>query len=546
MVKCLGYIAIVVLAISILSPQVYGDIEVNEVLSNEPGGQVSLEWVELYNNSDSAKYLSFYTVQFADTVFNFPGATLGAHDFMVVCRRLITSGGTAGFESVWGNNSGIWGDDASESYPIYQFIGMALNNDSGTVVLKYGGVTKSTFKWITTGADGVSWERFSPGSTAISNCIDPRSGTPGMINSITPGNSDLSFLSISAEPQLSGNTILYFTVADIGLSYESGKQLNLYYDLDRDGIVTNADLIEIIDLPAMNVNDTFNLITVLELEGTYPTILGLLPDDDRLANNVRSLTVPGRDFPPVVISEFLADPQAPLGTEWVELKNISDSMIDLRSWLLGDTLSLHPVSSGHYILDTNWYVVLVKDSLAFRSYYPDPSIPVLELSSWSLLNNDHDMIRLLDSYGYLADGYAYSSTFGDNYSWARGDNDDKNSRWGRSKEVGGTPGAANDVFYPPTAAAINVKTEPNPFSLSRDGIANITYTLPPGESFSMKVYDIDGRVIKTMADDLPTLEGTVTWDGNSDGGRPVKPGIYILYLEVFGREQYKQTIVVAP
>ena len=498
------------------------------------------------NNSDSAKYLSFYTVEVAGAVFNFPGATLAAHDYLIVCRRLFTSGGTAGFESVWGNNNGIWGDDASEQYPAYQFTGMSLGNDSGTVLLKYGGAVKSTFKWIADGADGVSWERFTPGSIAISNCLDPKGGTPGKINSITPGNSDLAFLSISAEPQPSGNTLLFFAVANVGLTYQANKQLNLYYDLDRDGSVTNADLIEIIDLPEMNVSDTFNLITVLELAGSYPTILGRLPDDDRLANNVGSMTVPGQDFPPVIISEFLADPQTPLATEWVELKNISDSMIDLEDWLLGDTSSLHPISSGHYILDTGWYVVLVKDSAAFRSFYADLSIPILKLSSWSILNNDHDLIRLLDNYGYMADSYAYASAFGDNYTWARGENDDKNGRWGRSKEIGGTPGAANDVFYPASSNAITVTAKSNPFSLSNDGETIISYTLPPGESFSMKVYDTDGRIVKNIVDDMAPLEGSIVWNGRTDGGRHVKPGIYILYLEVFGRDQYKQTIVVAP
>ncbi len=304
---------IVILTIIVIFCQAKADIIINEVMSNEPGSQVSLEWVELYNDSDSAKYLAFYTLEIGSGVFNFPGETIGGHDFLVVCRRLATSGSTAGFESFWGNNSGIWGDAPSESFKLYQFAGMSLANDSGTVVLKYGGIVKSTFKWTSAGVDGVSWERFAPTSLAISNCIDPRGGTPGRINSITPGNADLALMSLEAMPLDSGNTLILLQVANAGLTYLANNKINLYYDLDRDSSVTNADLIEILDLPAMSSNDTFDVEFAVQLEGIYPSILAKLPADDRLTNNVRIATVPGKLFPPVIISEFMADPQVPLG-----------------------------------------------------------------------------------------------------------------------------------------------------------------------------------------------------------------------------------------
>ena len=47
-------------------------------------------------------------------------------------------------------------------------------------------------------------------------------------------------------------------------------------------------------------------------------------------------------------------------------------------------------------------------------------------------------------------------------------------------------------------------------------------------------------------DNLPPFDGLVTWDGKTDGGRTAAIGMYILYMEVSGVDQYKQTIVVAP
>jgi len=74
----------------------------------------------------------------------------------------------------------------------------------------------------------------------------------------------------------------------------------------------------------------------------------------------------------------------------------------------------------------------------------------------------------------------------------------------------------------------------------------LSFTAPPGESITMKIYDTEGREVKTLIDNLPSYDGQVEWDGRSNGGRRLPVGIYIVYMEVSNTDQYKQTIVIAP
>lgn len=521
------------------------DIIINEVMSNEPGSQRNFEWIELYNNSDSSKILTYYSLNIEGDAFVFPEQSIGAREYFVVCRKLFSSDGTAGFESYWGDADSVWGDSESENYKIYQYSGMSLKNDSGTVTLFYTSAVKSIFKWTEGGADGVSWERFTPTSSAIAESTDPKGGTPGRINSITPGQYDLALVSAIFELS-NGITKCDFTVVNVGLSAVVGADLRLYHDDNRDTAVTLGDLINITNLPDFSPGDTFHILENLQFEGIYPSILVQLSPDDRSYNNMELSTVPGRDFPPIVINEFLADPESPLKTEWMELNNRSDSTINLQGWLVGDSNGLSPITAQKYLIKAGEYIVLCEDSANFRNFYSNNDIPLLEISSWVGLNNDGDVARLIDSIGYTADRFDYETAYGENFTWGRGEEAGRENSWGRSVVAGGTPGSENEVYYEAVSEKIKVITEPNPFSPRRDSEMRITFSVPPGDNLAMRVYDLQGRIIKTMLDRIPAMDGSISWNGKADDGYPLPPGIYILYLEISGAGQYKQTVVIAP
>jgi len=521
------------------------DLVINEVMSNEPGSNKNLEWIEIYNNTNAVKNLSFYRIiirrnQFADTLQS---------DLVIAAYNYITLiADNAAYDSIWGDNSGIWGDDTLENYIAYKLPGLNLANDSGGIYLVDWIFTKtvSSFEWHSTGLDGVSWERVRPDSAEVRNSIDPSGSTPGRRNSVSPRDNDLGIASVRFWPDFDNETGFEIIIVNFGLNPIPETTLSIYYDLNQDTIVTNDDLIALVYLPRTSPGDSLDYLVYFELEGFLPYILIKLPDDDQLYNDIWLHQVFGREYPPVIISEFLPDPSTSFGVEWVELKNRSDLDIDLHGWLLGDEKTFHPIANAEYILNPGDYIVLCKDSAELADYYNDNSIPILEMSSWAILNNDNDIVRLKDNFGFVVDSLPYDHVFGGNHTWARGEGNDMADRWGWSADIGGTPGRINNVYLEPIGFSIILTAEPNPFSIEHDGEMTIAFSLPPGENITLKIYDLQGRAVRTLIDGLPPYDGTITWRGDSDSGRRLKVGMYVLYMEVSGVEQYKQTIVIAP
>lgn len=531
---------------------VMAELEINEVMANEPGGNVMLEWIELYNNTDNDFPLAFYSLKIDNNVILLPSSRIFPYEYMVLCRKLISDDVSTGYEEIWGNNSGYWGDDSvTENYRVVEMSNITLINTGGSVELELALQTVSKLIWESEGEDGVSWERRLPGDSIGLQCLDPAGSTPGRLNSVTPLSYDLALESVVAEYYGSGVCRIDVLMVNFGLEDMPEGELSIYYDPDNDGIPDSADLIAIVNYPETNPDDSIEFDLYFELEGVNPSILMQLPPDDRMENNIRTVTAFGANYPPIVLNEFLADPQSDVGTEWLELRNHSEQEVNLKGWYIGDEIKFYPIlpsdplQFGNILVDAYDHVVLCKDKAAFENYY-GTEINVVELNSWPALNNTGDIIKLRDNLEYIVDSIRYDFTYGGNYTWSRGEETGMTDRWGRSAEIGGSPGQVNEVYYQPVSSSISVTAEPNPYSPSKDGEMTISFEVPPGENMTLRIYDTKGRIVRTLVDGLPAFEGRVTWDGRSDGGRLLPIGMYILFLEVADVDQYKQTVVIAP
>jgi hypothetical protein len=68
---------------------------------------------------------------------------------------------------------------------------------------------------------------------------------------------------------------------------------------------------------------------------------------------------------------------------------------------------------------------------------------------------------------------------------------------------------------------------PNPFS----GSCSISYDLPVSGTASITVYDVTGRVVRSIySGSLPVGTGNVVFDGNDSSGNPLPPGCYAVVL----------------
>lgn len=86
---------------------------------------------------------------------------------------------------------------------------------------------------------------------------------------------------------------------------------------------------------------------------------------------------------------------------------------------------------------------------------------------------------------------------------------------------------APNVNAVPTKVAL-YQSVPNPF---RDGTA-IRFDLPVAGRVSLRVYDLAGRLVRTLVDGTETAGSrTVRWDGKDSGGQRVSSGVYFYSLQ---------------
>jgi len=525
------------------------DLVVNEVLANEPGGETSLEWIELYNNSSGLANFAYYELHVTsgtqDTIFR-PIGTMGGGEYVVFCRDSIR------YEEHWGDSSGFWSDSLPlESYDIYE-IPIRLSNSAGRVALydltTIPATLISELVWTESGLDGYSWERVHSSSSTIGQSLDPSGSTPGAINSITPLPRDLA-LEQALPSSDGGLTLIGFRIVNRGLTTVTDAILELY---EFDSTVTDSlgDLVAGETVGVVDSGYAVLLIGQYQFPGYYQRLIGslLVTDDNRPNNNRLVLTAPGSEYPPIILSEFLANPDPNSGSEWVELRNISDSSFDLGSWQIGDSSGLVTLLAAPPI-DPNEYLVLVQDSTAFRTQYPLFIGKCYRPPSWRELNNGSDSVRLVDAFGIQADRFYYTSTYPDNHTWSRAESGEYEGRWGRSEDSGGTPGAANRVrFAPEGSQSLQITVEPriiSPDGDGRDDSTVIRIQASAATSYTLKLYDCHGRLVRTLEEGAADLRQEYVWRGETDSSERLPIGIYVLYFEAVGVESGRKTIVVA-
>jgi hypothetical protein len=79
-------------------------------------------------------------------------------------------------------------------------------------------------------------------------------------------------------------------------------------------------------------------------------------------------------------------------------------------------------------------------------------------------------------------------------------------------------------------ASARVSNYPNPFN----PVTNVQYSVPRDASVELAVYDVTGRLVRTLVSEPAHSAGrhTVRWNGRDDGGRSVAAGVYFARLVV--------------
>ncbi|MCI0596998.1 MAG: lamin tail domain-containing protein, partial [candidate division Zixibacteria bacterium] len=327
------------------------------------------------------------------------------------------------FEKQWGDNSGIWGDNASESYPLLKGK-FSLGNGSGRVLLLHQNTPADSFSWDSDAGDGKSWERISASNPATASnlgaCRAASGSTPGKINSIAPLANDLAIENVTAQ-NLTGPSVRFSgTVKNVGLDSTATRYLSFSLGIPGDTGFAIAQILDSTPIPILTQGESAGFSIDLTLPPGYQRIILSLPPDGRSENNFAAVNLrAGTVSPTLLINEFLPDPENPLESEWIELFNSADTAVELFGWKVGDAKSRVAIVPDSAIIPAKSFMVAVEDQQSFRAFYPDVNVSIFEPSTWPALNNDGDTIKLVGPFGLTEDSIGYQEGYGGNVSWEK-------------------------------------------------------------------------------------------------------------------------------
>lgn len=264
----------------------------------------------------------------------------------------------------------------------------------------------------------------------------------------------------------------------------------------------------------------------------------------------------------VVINEVLAnEPSSNTKLEWVELYNADSVGHLLQGWafISKDDTTLIPagttVSANGFLIIARQLLSEPPDSISFEGWWgdgsgvwgdsPKESFPAVEAKM--SLTNSGGTVGLVDPDNNVQT-FTWDQDCGDGVSLERVSSEQ--DIWLCCVASGkNTPGRKNSVstVY---SQSLELSIKPNPFSPDGDGFedeAIFRFALPMESNLTLRIYDIKGRLIKTLMEDEPQVSGEITWDGRDDENEIVRMGIYIVWAKAEGNSfsQKKATVVVA-
>ena len=216
----------------------------------------------------------------------------------------------------------------------------------------------------------------------------------------------------------------------------------------------------------------------------------------------------------IVINEVLPDPSPPQSlpnNEFIELKNVSSTSINLRNWKISDGSSTATINSS-IILEKDSFLILCPSS-ALNSFQNLGR--TVGLANFPSLNNDADIITLYSAEGRVIHSIGYTiewfhGSIKSEGGWSLEMIDDNNpcgefNNWKPSEDrSGGTPGKQNSI------ASTNIDEDlpvllraysPDPFSL----IAVFNESLD-SSSLVFSEFLIEGRTVRSVTAIAPLFK----------------------------------------
>ncbi len=226
--------------------------------------------------------------------------------------------------------------------------------------------------------------------------------------------------------------------------------------------------------------------------------------------------------------------------DWIELINMSDSILDISDWIIRDNDWSHTFKIPYgELLEAGDFVVICRDTNAFVDIYPD-EINIIGNLDFGFAESG-DEVRIYDNVGNLIDSVHYS----DDTPWP-----DKPDGNGASLELinplldnsipthwsssggSGTPGEINDSYIVfennddgiiPNYSYLGI-TYPNPFNMR----INIPIYLEKKRIVKINIFNLLGESIYSAEYNLQQGKTTINWSGKTNMGQTISTGVYFI------------------
>ena len=271
----------------------------------------------------------------------------------------------------------------------------------------------------------------------------------------------------------------------------------------------------------------------------------------------------------LVINEVLFNPRTG-APKFVEIYNASDKFISLKDWKLanldgeGRPANRKLLFQGDFLMPPKSFLVFTPDTEKLKQEYPKghesqfveismPSYPIQE-GNVVWMNPDESIMELFsytESMHHRLLKEKKGVSLERSSPWVAA-SDPNNWKSAASSEGFATPGYRNSTVFEP-AAGIGIEVEPKVFT--PDGIGEqqyttISYTLgQAGSNGTITIYSVGGSRIREICQNaIWGNSGLYTWDGTDQSGRRVRPGYYVVWVEIFDlkglAQQVKKTVVI--
>jgi hypothetical protein len=550
------------------SPVKLNDICINEILP-DPSPAVRLpeyEFIELFNRTSHSINLSGWTITCGDVLKTFPSFILDGNEYLVLCQSsAVNSFGP------FGKSLGIF---TSVSFLSNSGSCIQLHSSEGTLIsqLCYSS------EWITDvnkKDGGWSLERIDPeipcsGKENWTVSKDKNGGTPGRQNSVFRLGGDHIPPSIKGIFPDTDSTLLINFSETVGLNYITNPSS---FMVDHNiGNPQNCNSVqpEFVKL-RLNFKNHFHPDTLYTIShnGSVQDCAG----NHGEAGNYKFLLPSMPDSQDVVINEVMYHPVSGC-PEFIEIYNRSKKAFRLEDFRIGiiDPYSGELKSISTAITESRLFmpaefIVLTSKPDEMKACYPQSIVNAnVAFDEMPVLTDDGQKLQLISKDLSVIDEMSYkdamqfallTNSIGvslERVDYNRSSADPGN--WHSASAGSGfcTPGFENSQFSETENSNSCLQIEPEIFSPNNDGkddIVNILYSFDkPGFVGNLFIFDSKGRQVKRIANnELLACKGQFSWDGVSENGSMLQPGIYIVLFEVFNlsgkTERFKKICVVS-